>query len=521
MNRIVFVFCLLVSIRGYAQQEWEISDLASVQILGASEQDNIGIQLAGAGDFNGDGIDDFVLGTEKMAGPETGLPAAYLLYGATSFPQIIDLLNDRQGITRIRNLLGRVRVAHLGDFDADGYDDILFGDTMGSPNSIFYAGQSFIMFGTSELPYEIDVNDLALRTISINGYRVRGVLGWTVSGIGDVNGDGFDDALISDVSTSSFTEADAYLIYGGTDAPRDIQTPEIGSHGVRIRHKVPLTGLQLSVAGPGDVNGDGFPDLLIGSSADGYGNDYAFLIYGGTDLPNEIDTKALDERGVLISAEPGQAFGRTVSGAGDVNGDGLMDFMVSEPGADEGGTISTGRVYLIYGATDLPRQFDVRNLGSLGMTINGGEQDQILGQVMAYGGDLNLDGHDDPIMGSFSRPVEAAPVNVVFGGIGLSNPRRIRLSTLDRVEIDSSNKQVVIGSAVANIGDVNADGYRDLIIGERFASPLGRFSAGRAYVIFNRPGLFQSLRQRADLNQDGEVDHEDLFLFGRQWQEKK
>jgi len=470
------------------------------------------------GDFNRDGIDDYILGTENLSGgPDVGRQFAYLILGATTFPETIDLLNDRRRFVRVANFLGQIRVAGLGDFNGDGYHDVLFGDVKGSPNSVFYAGEAFILFGTSEPSYEIDIQDPSLGTIDIRGYRVRGILGDSVSRVGDVNGDGFDDAFMSDVSTSSFTEADAYLIYGGRNVPRELQTPDIGQYGVRIRHVYPQTGLGLSIAGPGDVNGDGYPDLLIGASADTFGDDYAFLIYGGTDLPNEIHTMSLDGLGVQISAAPGQAFGRTVSGAGDVNGDGFRDFMISEPGADEGGTVSTGRVYLIYGAPELPAQFDVRDLGSLGMIVNGGEQDQILGQIMACGGDLNLDGHDDPIIGSFSRPVEAAPINVVWGGDQLSTPIRTRLSVLDRAEIDSTDIHVDIGSGVASIGDVNADGYDDLIIGERFASPLARFSAGKAYVIFNRPGLFRSLQQKSDLNNDGAINHEDLFLFSGQW----
>ena len=181
------------------------------------------------------------------------------------------------------------------------------------------------------------VNDTTTEGITIKGYRQRGVLGWTVCGVGDINGDGFSDALISDVPTSNLIEADAYLIYGGTDIPREIQTPQIGTYGVRIRHQLPRTGLLLSLAGPGDVNGDGLPDLLIGADSEGYGEDYAFLIYGATDLPQEIDTTEIESYGVRITGDQAELFGRSVSGAGDVDGDGLMDFLIGEWGADSGG----------------------------------------------------------------------------------------------------------------------------------------------------------------------------------------
>lgn len=506
---------LIFSSLSFSQERLEIVRVAGTEILGASVQENLGIWMDSAGDINGDDLADFVLGTNSS----TFADFAYVVYGATEWPTTIDLAEHQKNFARVMNPDNEVPVAGLGDFNGDGFDDVLIGNINGSPNNVFYAGDARILYGTSDLPAEIDYRDLSLSGVFLKGYRVRGLLAYSVSRVGDVNGDGFDDAFMSDVSTSSFTEADAYLIYGGRNVPRELQTPDIGQYGVRIRHAYPQTGLSLSIAGPGDVNGDGYPDLLIGASADTYGDDYAFLIYGGTDLPNQIHTMSLEGLGVQISADPGQAFGRTVSGAGDANGDGFWDFMISEPGADEGGTVSTGRVYLIYGAPDLPAQFDVRDLGSLGMIVNGGEQDQILGQIMARGGDLNFDGHDDPIIGSFSRPVEAAPINVIWGGDQLSTPIRTRLSVLDRAEIDSTDIHVDIGSGVASIGDVNADGYDDLIIGERFASPLGRFSAGKAYVIFNRPGLFRSLQQKSDLNNDGTINHEDLFLFSEQWQE--
>ena len=118
MRKLFPTLMLLICLSSQAQQEYDVPEIAEMVILGASEQDNIGIQLDGVGDFNGDGIDDFVLGTENLAGgPDAGRQFAYLIYGSTTFPQTLDLLNDRQGITKVTNFLGRVRVSRLGDFN--------------------------------------------------------------------------------------------------------------------------------------------------------------------------------------------------------------------------------------------------------------------------------------------------------------------------------------------------------------------------------------------------------------------
>ncbi len=522
MRIVRWISILFLSLPLSAQEQMDILDIAGIQIYGEGFQDNLGTWLDGAGDVNGDGFDDIVLGTYDLDGIPGTDPTdfAYVIYGATELPAIIDLAEPYPGMTRIVELSGKVRVAGIGDFNGDGYDDVILGDNTSYLKVGVNAGEAFILFGTGEMPSEIDIPSASPAMVRVKGYAIYKNLGTSVCRVGDINGDGFDDAFLCDVSTSKFTVADAYLIYGGTDVPREIQTPDIGPYGVHIRNRMPRTGLHVSIAGPGDVNGDGFPDLLIGSDTEGWGQDYAFLIYGGTDLPPVIDTTALGDLGVRITHDPGPLFGHSVSGAGDVNGDGLMDFLIGEWAADAGGLNATGRAYLIYGATDFPPEIDVRMASNLVLAIDGVAEQQGFGMTMAALGDVNFDGFSDPLVGS-SQTIKEPPLNILFGGYLPSYPSARSVHSFDRVILDSMAGGNALGSGAASVGDVNHDGYDDFIVGDRYTNAMDRFSAGTVYVIFNRPGLFQSLRQRADLNGDGEVDHEDLFLFGSQWQEKK
>jgi hypothetical protein len=273
--------------------------------------------------------------------------------------------------------------------------------------------------------------------------------------------------------------------------------------------------MHLSVAGPGDVNGDGFPDLLVGVSAE----DVAFLIYGGTDLPVEISTDSLGKIGLRIGVSPAKGFGYTVSGAGDVNRDGLQDILISEPGADVGGIGGAGRVYLIYGATDLPSDMDVGEPSRRVMAIDGVAENHLLGMTLGALGDINFDGFSDPLVGSYQAKKDP-PLNILFGGYLPSYPSARSVHSFNRVTLDSMAGGNALGSGAASVGDVNHDGYDDFIVGDRYTNAMGRFSAGTVYVIFNRPGLFQSLRQRADLTRTARWTR-GSFLFGRQWQEKK
>jgi hypothetical protein len=152
------------------------------------------------------------------------------------------------------------------------------------------------------------------------------------------------------------------------------------------------------------------------------------------------------------------------------------------------------------------------------LAIDGVAEQQGFGMTMAALGDVNFDGFSDPLVGS-SQTIKEPPLNILFGGYLPSYPSARSVHSFDRVILDSKAGGNVLGSGAASVGDVNHDGYTTSSSGTAIPMRWADFRRNGLRHL-QPPRLFQSLRQRADLNQDGEVDHEDLFLFGRQWQEK-
>ncbi|MFN9292781.1 MAG: integrin alpha, partial [Planctomyces sp.] len=222
----------------------------------------------------------------------------YLIFGGSSLPSTVDLANlGSAGITIFGIDAGDtsgIPVRAAGDVNGDGFDDILIGayraDASGNAKSS--AGDSYLIFGGSSLPSTIDLANLGTAGITIFGADGGDYGGVSVSAAGDVNGDGFDDLLIGaclgDGAGNTRSDAgDSYLIFGGTSLPATINLATLDSLGITIfgADSADFSGLSVSTAG--DVNGDGFDDLLIGAKqADASGNSKSlagdsYLIFGG------------------------------------------------------------------------------------------------------------------------------------------------------------------------------------------------------------------------------------------------
>ncbi|MEQ1824839.1 MAG: PKD domain-containing protein, partial [Pirellula sp.] len=161
--------------------------------------------------------------------------------------------------------------------------------------------------------------------------------GRSVSSAGDVNGDGFDDLLIG----KSQGGGESYVIFGGTSLPPTTDLAILGAAGIRI------VGDGFSVSNAGDINGDGFEDLLLGGVLNG-----SYVIFGGASLPATISLATLGSAGIkILGVDAGDASGFSVSSAGDVNGDGFDDLLVGAPYADASGNLKSdaGESYVIFG----------------------------------------------------------------------------------------------------------------------------------------------------------------------------
>jgi Ca2+-binding RTX toxin-like protein len=322
--------------------------------------------------------------------------------------------------------------------------------------------------------------------------------GFSVAGTGDLNGDGFRDFVVSAVSaaTAAGTKAGrVYVVYGDTGGfPASLDPATLdGTNGFRINGATAEDYAGWSVADAGDVNGDGVTDLLIGAArADTtLGNEgAAYVVFGRTgDFPAQLDLSALDgSNGFRVQGQFAYGeLGRSISGIGDINGDGIDDIAVAA-----WQTPSGGETYVIFGKTTpfaASMQPSALN-GSNGFKIVG-EINSRLGVSVASAGDVNGDGLDDMIVGASNGNGYRGAAYVVFGS------EDAFAATLDIADIDGTNGfQLVsstngqrVGNAVSSAGDVNGDGFDDLLIG---AYGFGDYFDGAVYVVFGKAGGFDA-----------------------------
>ncbi len=297
-------------------------ETVDVTLVGEAAGDRFGAAVSGAGDVNGDGYDDVIVGAQTTVGAFVNAGVAHVYYGGSPADAVEDLTFSGEGSY---NYFGSA-VSGAGDVNGDGYDDLLVGASYNSSAASF-AGRAYVFYGG---PAEDLVADLIFDGEGINNY-----FGNAVSGAGDVNGDGFADVIIGAYknSVAGSYAGRAYVFYGGASADAIADLVFTGED----------TGDNLgnAVSGGGDVNGDGYDDVIVGvqrSSVGASGAGAAYLYFGG---PSADAVPDYMWRGEGAS----ENFGKSVSVAGNVDGDRFADLIV---GADrnDAGAYNGGRAFL-------------------------------------------------------------------------------------------------------------------------------------------------------------------------------
>ncbi len=310
--------------------------------------------------------------------------------------------------------------------------------------------------------------DLSAADATLLGGGSLDLFGSAVAGLGDINADGYADFVVGAplVDSGLGPDAGAAYVYGG---------PVRGSLATASA-SLQLTGpgedaqAGYSVGGPGDTDGDGLDDVLVGAwgaSGSNGAAGAAFLVRGGASSPAALATADLR----LWGEEDGDFAGWAVSGAGDVDGDGLPDLVVGAPYAT-GLAAGSGRIYLVAGDTS----GDV-SLADVGSVLVGDGEYDLAGYAVATAGDVNRDGRDDVIVGA---PNASGTGVTWLWTAGMSGDGQLSAAEA-RLVGETTGDQA--GYSLSPAGDVNADGVPDLLVGAPYHD-YGAVDTGTTYVLF-------------------------------------
>jgi Ca2+-binding RTX toxin-like protein len=451
----------------------------------------VGRTVSSAGDFNGDGFDDMIIGAPFVDGPGGQYAgASYVVFGAAggiATPLDLDLLVGTNGF-RIEGIdtldnAGR-SVSGGGDINGDGFADLIIGAPFAYPGA-YQNGETYIIYGHAGPFLSPSISASAGTTLTDS---FGALMGLAVSHAGDVNGDGLADLIASN-------GAHAYVVYGDAALADPFELSALpATDGFHLFGTSPSD--TYSVSDAGDINGDGFDDVIVGTKTVGVGQ--AHVVFGGpggayssidlTTLSTTIGAGPPGFRLTVGTAANGLGLGYSVSGAGDVNGDGFDDLIIGAPYSAAHDDPEAGVAYVLFGKAG--GWTSVVNLDTLsateGFRIDGGEADNRMGVAVSGAGDVNADGYADMLVGTQYGGVDPgfAPdgqTYLLFGHAG-------GFSTIDLTSLDDDVGVRLDGgfsiASVAAAGDINGDGFDDFMIG----APNQSFSYGAAfgltYVIY-------------------------------------
>ncbi len=405
-------------------------------INGESYGDDSGLSVSSAGDFNGDEIDDLIIGApDAFLNGGRSVGKSYVVFGRSEgLPNSLNLseLNGENGFVingeNERDFLGR-SVSSAGDFNGDEIDDLIIGAFGADPDGETNAGKSYVVFGsTADLPRTLNLSTLnGENGFVINGENAGDHLGYSVSSAGDFNGDEVDDLILgaygADPDGQSFA-GKSYVVFGSDDEnglPNSFNLSSLnGENGFAIhgQNQDDFSGQSVSLAG--DVNGDGLDDLIIGAFNSGAGAGKSYVVFGNTEgLSNPLNLSTLNgETGFVINGEnENDGSGYSVSSAGDVNGDGVDDLIIGADLADSDDAINAGKSYVVFGSTEgFPNPFNLSDLDGLnGFVINGENRGDLSGHSVSSVGDVNGDEVDDLIIGAYFACDRSGRSYVVYG----------------------------------------------------------------------------------------------------------
>ena len=430
-------------------------------VEGNQANSGFGFSVSTAGDVNGDGFADVIVGAPAFDNVQEDEGRAFVYLGSegglSSSPAWTGE-NDNSAAEFGNS------VSTAGDVNNDGYDDVIVG-ARGFSNVQMQEGQAYLYLGSSSGL----ASSPAWMTAETNGEE--DFIAYSVSTAGDVNGDDYDDVIVGGfgVDNGELDEGRAYVYLGSA-------TGLAASPAWTVESDQESAFLGVSVSTAGDVNGDGYDDVIVGASAydNGQLNEGRAFVYLGSG-----SGLATSPAWTAESNNTEARFGFVVATAGDVNGDSYDDVLVGTPVLDNG-QLDEGRVYLYLGSAS--------GLASTpAWTMESNQAGAWFGHAVRTAGDVNADGYDDFIVGARLFDNDEGSIGRIFLFLGSDTGPSTSPIWIDDNPWDPK-LQIFFGAAAATAGDVNDDGYDDVIVGP-WGYSNDQFMEGAALVYMGAPSF--------------------------------
>ncbi|GMW00562.1 MAG: hypothetical protein AMXMBFR84_16990 [Candidatus Hydrogenedentota bacterium] len=447
----------------------------------------MGASVTGAGDVNGDGYADAIVGAPQYDNGQYGEGAAFVFHGSISGlvgsdpSSAASVLESNQ----VNAFMGQ-SVSGAGDVNGDGYADVIVG-AWHYDNGQDDEGAAFVFHGSSSGLVGSDPSSAAS---VLESNQVNAFMGQSVSGAEDVNGDGYADVIVGSLyyNNGQVDEGAAFVFHGSASG---LVGSNPSNAATALESNMEDAFMGISVSSAGDLNGDGYADVIVGAS--GYTNGQfdegaAFVFHGSSS--GLVGSDPSSAASVLESNQEGALLGGSVMGAGDVNGDRYADVIVGAPLYDKGQDyngqiIDGGAVFVFHGSASGLVGSDPSSAASV---LESRQNEAAMGYSVSCAGDVNGDGYADVIAGAplynngqniFVNGQNDGGVAFVFHGSASGLVGSDPLSAA--FVLESTQEGARMGFSVSGAGDVNGDGYADVIVGAPYYFN-GRNDEGGAFV---------------------------------------